>query len=119
MSRRDALYYIMTGEIRSTARRPPPCGLVNEAVPLAQLRERTRELATTLLEKNPADAERGQGRLPQVGTCRGTWRDDYLYAKNEQVLFLIDPEHGRKQGLKQFLDDKSYRPGLKAMKRGG
>jgi hypothetical protein len=27
-------------------------------------------------------------------------------------------KRGRQQGLKQFLDDKSYRPGLKAMKRG-
>jgi trans-feruloyl-CoA hydratase/vanillin synthase len=42
---------------------------------------------------------------------------DYLTAKNEQGRFL-DPERGREQGLKQFLDDKSYRPGLSAYKRG-
>ena len=42
---------------------------------------------------------------------------DYLSAKNEQAI-LIDPERGREQGLRQFLDDKSYRPGLKSMKRG-
>jgi trans-feruloyl-CoA hydratase/vanillin synthase len=41
---------------------------------------------------------------------------DYLMAKNEQGT-LIDPERGRQQGLKQFLDDKTYRPGLQAMKR--
>jgi trans-feruloyl-CoA hydratase/vanillin synthase len=31
---------------------------------------------------------------------------------------LVDPERGREQGMKQFLDDKSYKPGLKAYKRG-
>jgi len=28
-----------------------------------------------------------------------------------------DPEKGREQGLKQFLDDKSIKPGLEAYKR--
>ena len=47
-----------------------------------------------------------------------TWDDaeDYLYAKIEQVLFL-DKSKGRDEGLKQFLDDKSYRPGLGAYKK--
>ena len=42
--------------------------------------------------------------------------NDYLTAKNEQTM-LIDPERGRDQGLKQFLDDKTYRPGLGSYKR--
>ena len=37
--------------------------------------------------------------------------EDYLYAKLEQSQFL-DAERGREQGLAQFLDEKSYRPGL-------
>ena len=41
---------------------------------------------------------------------------DYLAAKSSQ-LRLIDDENGRNQGLTQFLDEKSYRPGLGAMRR--
>jgi trans-feruloyl-CoA hydratase/vanillin synthase len=44
--------------------------------------------------------------------------DDYIYAKLEQML-LLDKTNGREQGLKQFLDDKSYRPGLGTFKREG
>ena len=43
---------------------------------------------------------------------------DYLMAKNDQAR-LFDPEQGREQGMKQFLDDKSYRPGLQGYRREG
>jgi trans-feruloyl-CoA hydratase/vanillin synthase len=42
--------------------------------------------------------------------------EDYLYAKLEQSQFL-DQEHGREAGLKQFLDDKTFRPGLATYER--
>jgi trans-feruloyl-CoA hydratase/vanillin synthase len=42
--------------------------------------------------------------------------EDYLYAKVEQSQFL-DEERGREQGLEQFLDEKSIRPGLEPYKR--
>ena len=46
------------------------------------------------------------------------WDDaeDYLMSKMDQVRFF-DEEHGRDQGLKQFLDEKSYKPGLSAYRR--
>jgi feruloyl-CoA hydratase/lyase len=37
--------------------------------------------------------------------------EDYFYAKLEQSQFQ-DREGGREQGLAQFLDDKTIRPGL-------
>ena len=42
-----------------------------------------------------------------------TWEQaaEYLAAKSDQMQF-VDPEHGRAKGMQQFLDDKSYRPGL-------
>ena len=43
----------MTGETFD-GRKAAAMGLVNEAVPLSGLRERTRGLAKVLLEKNPA-----------------------------------------------------------------
>jgi trans-feruloyl-CoA hydratase/vanillin synthase len=117
MGRRAALHAIMTG-IPFDGRKAAAMGLVNESVPLAQLRERTRELARTLLEKNPTVLHQAKVAFRNVEDMPWEVALDYLGAKNEQGI-LIDPERGRQQGLKQFLDDKSYRPGLKAMKRGG
>ena len=37
-------------------------------------------------------------------------------SKNDQAR-LLDPEQGREQGLKQFLDEKSFRPGLQPYRR--
>jgi trans-feruloyl-CoA hydratase/vanillin synthase len=47
-----------------------------------------------------------------------SWHDsnDYLAAKFDQ-LRVADPERGREQGMRQFLDDKAYRPGLGEYKR--
>jgi trans-feruloyl-CoA hydratase/vanillin synthase len=42
--------------------------------------------------------------------------EDYLYAKLEQSQ-LLDAERGRERGLAQFLDDKSFRPGLGSYSR--
>jgi trans-feruloyl-CoA hydratase/vanillin synthase len=115
MSERDALYYIMTGEtFDGTA--AAAMRLVNEAVPRAELRDRTRALAQKLAAKNPVVL-----RAAKIGfrRCRDMpWdvAEDYLYAKLEQSQFL-DPEHGREQGLRQFLDDKAFRPGLENYKR--
>jgi trans-feruloyl-CoA hydratase/vanillin synthase len=36
---------------------------------------------------------------------------DYLNAKSD-ALKLNDKENSRQEGMKQFLDDKSYRPGF-------
>lgn len=49
---RRALHYIMTGDTFNGAQ-AAEMGLVNESVPLAQLREATIALAGKLLEKNP------------------------------------------------------------------
>ena len=47
-----------------------------------------------------------------------SWDDaeDYLMTKMDQVRF-VDDEHGRDKGLAQFLDEKSYKPGLSAYQR--
>ncbi|WP_085725617.1 p-hydroxycinnamoyl CoA hydratase/lyase [Pseudomonas sp. R37(2017)] len=112
---RESLYYIMTGKTFGGAK-AAEMGLVNRSVPLAQLREEVILLAQDLLDKNPVVL-----RAAKIGfkRCRElTWEqnEDYLYAKLDQAQ-LRDPEHGREQGLKQFLDDKSIKPGLQAYKR--
>lgn len=112
---RKALEYIMTGET-FTGKQAAEMGLVNKAVPLDQLRAETIALARKLAEKNPVvlrAAKHGFKRCREL-----TWEqsEDYLYAKLDQAQ-LRDPEHGREKGLKQFLDEKSIKPGLESYRR--
>ncbi|MDR3476155.1 MAG: p-hydroxycinnamoyl CoA hydratase/lyase [Devosia sp.] len=115
MSHRDALYYIMTGEVFD-GRKAAEMRLVNEALPLADLRTRVRAVCDTLLEKNPVTLKAAKDTFKRVRNMPWDASDDYIYAKLEQML-LLDKSGGRNEGLKQFLDDKSYRPGLGAYKR--
>lgn len=115
MGHRQALYYIMTGET-FTGVQAAAMGLVNKAVPKSQLRAAVAELAQNLREKNPVVlryAKQGFKRCREL-----TWdqNEDYLYAKIDQSNYR-DPENGRKEGLKQFLDDKTIKPGLQSYKR--
>jgi feruloyl-CoA hydratase/lyase len=117
MSQRDALYYIMTGEA-FYGRKAAAMNLVNEAVPLADLHKRTKELATMLMGKNPTVLRAAKTAYRRVRDMSYDDANDYLMAKNDQARFF-DPERGREQGLKQFLDEKSFRPGLGGYKRDG
>jgi feruloyl-CoA hydratase/lyase len=115
MNHRDSLYYIMTGETFG-GQKAREMGLVNESVPLADLETRVRALCASLLEKNPVVLKAAKDTFKRVRNMPWEQADDYIYAKLEQMLFL-DKSNGRAEGLKQFLDDKSYRPGLGAYKR--
>jgi len=115
IGQRKALEYIMTGET-FTGRQAAEMGLVNRAVPLDKLRDETLALARKLAAKNPVvlrAAKHGFKRCREL-----TWEqsEDYLYAKFDQSQ-LRDPERGREEGLKQFLDDKSIKPGLESYRR--
>jgi feruloyl-CoA hydratase/lyase len=115
MNQRDALYYIMTGETFD-GKRAKEVGLVNDAVPKDQLRERTRKLARTLLGKNPVVLRAAKQAYKQVRDM--TWENaaDYLSSKMDQTSYL-DASNGRAEGMKQFLDDKSFKPGLGTYKK--
>jgi len=115
MNHRDSMYYIMTGRTFD-GKKAAEMGLVNESVPRAKLREHTRELALELLGKNPTVLRACKQAVRMVQGMSWETADDYLFAKGAQARFL-DPEKGREQGLKQFLDEKSFRPGLAGYKR--
>ena len=115
MSARDAMYYVMTGETFD-GRRAAEMRLVNESVPLAELKARTTGLAKTLMSKNPTVLRAAKTALRH--SSRMSWEEaaDYLFAKSDQSI-LQDPERGREEGMRQFLDEKSYKPGLGAYQR--
>lgn len=112
---RKALEYVMTGDT-FTGRQAVDMGLVNYAVPAADLKARTVELAAKLLDKNPVilrAAKHGFKRCREL-----TWEqnEDYLYAKVDQSI-ARDKEKGREKGMSQFLDEKSIKPGLQSYRR--
>jgi trans-feruloyl-CoA hydratase/vanillin synthase len=105
----------MTGETFD-GKRAAQMRLVNESVPRKELENRVRSLAKTLLEKNPTVLR--QAKTAFRFSSRMSWEEaaDYLFAKSDQSTFM-DPERGREEGMRQFLDEKSYKPGLGTYKR--
>jgi len=112
---REALLYVMTGRTFD-GRKAAELQLVNWSTPLGQLRGEVEALARELLDKNPVVLRAAKLGLKHSQTMSWDTAEDYLYAKIEQSQFL-DRERGREQGLAQFLDEKSIRPGLQSYKR--
>jgi feruloyl-CoA hydratase/lyase len=109
------MYYVMTGETFD-GKQAAQMGIVNESVPRAKLRERTRALAKVLLGKNPTVLRAAKQAVRHVQGMAWELSDEYLMAKSAQARYL-DPEQGRSKGLTQFLDEKSFRPGLGPYRR--
>ena len=112
---RAGLLYVMTGRTFD-GQRAAEMGLVNSSVPRAQLRGEVETLARELLAKNPVVLRAAKLGYKHARTMSWDQAEDYLYAKLEQSQFL-DTEHGREQGLEQFLDEKRIKPGLQTYER--
>jgi trans-feruloyl-CoA hydratase/vanillin synthase len=87
-------------------------GLVNESVPLAQLKDRVSEVATVLLEKNPVALKATKDAVRRVSEMTFDNAEDYLI-RAQEAANSFDNE-GRKEGIKQFIEDKTFKPGLGA-----
>ena len=116
MPPRVGIYHAMTG-LPFDGKQAAAWSMVNESVPLADLRKRTRELADVLLEKSPAVLKACKDVFKRTLDHSLGWdiSEEYLIAKQEQLWMLAGEE--RERGFKQFLDDKSYKPGLGMYKR--
>lgn len=115
MCYRDAMYYIMTGD-PFDGKKAAEMKLVNFAVPRAKLKEETIKLAKKLMEKNPHTLRAAKEVYKLCRTMDYWQAEDYMAAKGA-ALRATDPEKGREEGAKQFLDDKTYRPGFGAYQR--
>ena len=114
---RDALFYTATGRTFD-GRKAEQMSLVNMAVPKERLREETVALAKELMEKNPHTLRAIKHCMRRVRNMDYFEAHDYLAAKLSEMR-LLDDSKGREEAMKQFLDDKSYRPGLGAYKAKG
>ena len=115
MSYRDAMYYACTGET-FTGKQASEMRLVNFSVPRAQLRAETIKFASILLTKSPAAIRYTKECIRAVRNMDVAQAADYLNAKSD-ALRLRDPEKGRAEATKQFLDEKSFKPGLGGYRR--
>ncbi len=115
MTYRDAMYYIMTGD-SFNGKQAATMRLVTFAVPQEKLRDETVKLARKLMEKNPSVLRTAKEVYKTCLTMDFWQAEDYMAAKGA-ALRANDPEKGREEGMKQFLDDKTYRPGFGAYKR--
>lgn len=112
---RDALYYAMTGDTFD-GKKAKEIGFVNMSVPKAKLRQATIAFAKKLMEKSPAAMRYTKEAIRAVRFMNELQAHDYLAAKSDALRYN-DKEKGREQGMAQFLDEKTYRPGLGHFKR--
>lgn len=115
MSQRDAMYYILTGDT-FTGKQAAEMKVVNYSVPRAELDDAVRELADKLIEKNPMVVKAAKDAFKRVLEMSVDAAEDYLVVRQESLDHL-DKTAGRQQGMKQFLDDKTFRPGLGTYKK--
>ncbi|HTP39322.1 MAG TPA: p-hydroxycinnamoyl CoA hydratase/lyase [Steroidobacteraceae bacterium] len=111
LSFRNAMYHALLGE-SIDGRKAAEWGLVNEAVPLAHLRARVEQVARVLLSKNPVALKATKDAVRRVGEMGYDSAEDYLI-RAQEAANSYDNE-GRKEGIRQFIDEKSYKPGLGA-----
>jgi trans-feruloyl-CoA hydratase/vanillin synthase len=109
MSFRHAMYHAMMGE-NIDGKKAAEWGLVNEAVPLAALRARVAEVAHVLLKKNPVALKATKDAVRRVGEMTYDNAEDYLIRAQEAANSYDND--GRKEGIRQFIDEKSYKPGI-------
>ena len=110
MNSRDAMYYAITGDTFD-GKKAAQMGLVNFSVPKDELREETLNLARKLAAKNPATVRFTKEGVRAVRGMSEAQAADYLAAKSDALRFR-DSEKGREEAMKQFLDEKKFRPGF-------
>jgi trans-feruloyl-CoA hydratase/vanillin synthase len=109
MSMRDAMYHAMTGE-PIDGKQAAAWKLVNEAVPAAALRARVAEVANLLLKKNPVALKATKDAVRRVSEMTYENAEDYL-VRAQEAANSYDND-GRKEGIRQFIDEKSFKPGI-------
>ncbi|HEU0043954.1 p-hydroxycinnamoyl CoA hydratase/lyase [Sphingomonas sp.] len=108
---RKAMYHAMMGE-NIDGPTAAAWGLVNESLPLAELKGRVMEVAKVLLAKNPVALKATKDAVRRVGVLSYDDAEDYLI-RAQEAANSFDNE-GRKEGIRQFIDAKSFKPGLGA-----
>ncbi len=115
MNYRDAIYYSVSGD-QFSGKEAAQMKFVNRSYPPAQLREETIAFARKLEAKSPAAVRYTKEAIRSVRGMTQAQAFDFLTSKSDALKYA-DPEGGRQKAMKQFLDEKIFKPGLGEFKR--
>src|SRR6478752_125999 len=110
MPLRVAMYHAIMGE-NLTGQQAAQYNLVNESLPADQLKARVKQVAETLVQKNWATIKYAKDSVRRVKEMTYDNAEDYLI-RMQEGLNWFDKSDGRHVAMKQFLDDKTFKPGL-------
>jgi trans-feruloyl-CoA hydratase/vanillin synthase len=113
---RHALYYACLGE-PFDGNEAARIGMVNYAVPAEKLEAATIELAEKLMKKSPAVLRATKQAIRHVRSMDVAQAYDYLAEKGKAIK-VADSEDSYNTGLRQFLDEKSYKPTFEPFRLG-
>jgi len=110
MPLRKALYHAMMGE-NLTGKQAEAQGLVTESVPADQLRARVTAIAEALLKKDSHALRATKWAVRRMTEMTYDNAEDYLI-RAQEALHDFGGVAARKEATRQFLDEKSFKPGL-------
>jgi feruloyl-CoA hydratase/lyase len=108
---RNAMYHSMMGE-NVDGVKAAEWGLVNEAHDSDKLKDRVTEVCNVLLQKNPVALQATKEAVRKVSEMTYANAEAYLVKAQEAANYFDN--NGRKEGIKQFIFEKTYKPGLGA-----
>lgn len=109
---RKAMYHAMLGE-NLTGKEAEAQGLVTESVPAEQLKGRVVAVAEALKKKDPNALRSTKWAMRRMTEMTFDNAMDYLI-RAQEALNGMGGSAARKEATKQFLDDKTFKPGLGA-----
>ncbi len=107
---RKAMYHAMMGE-NLTGKQAEEQGLVTECVAHDQLKDRVQEIADNLKAKDTHALRATKWAMRRMVDMTYENAEDYLI-RAQEALHSFGGVAARKEATKQFLDDKTYKPGL-------
>ena len=110
MGFRDAMYHAMMGE-NLTGPQAAAKGLVNESLPADKLKARVTEVVDVLKKKDGQAVRATKWAMRRVMEMTYDNAEDYLI-RAQEALNQFGGTESRKEATKQFLDDKTFKPGL-------
>lgn len=110
MPLRKAMYHAMMGE-NLTGQQAAAQGLVTESVPHDQLKARVQAVAEALLKKDGHALRATKWAVRRMIDMTYENAEDYLI-RAQEALHSFGGVAARKEATRQFLDEKSFKPGL-------
>jgi trans-feruloyl-CoA hydratase/vanillin synthase len=110
MGFRDAMYHAMMGENLSGPQAAAK-GMVNESLPADKLKARVQEVCDVLKKKDSQAVRATKWAMRRVMEMTYDNAEDYLI-RAQEALNQFGGLESRKEATKQFLDEKTFKPGL-------